>query len=133
MARSGGGSPAVEWQTCGRDVALADSVTLRTHVPANWVHLGEVKLTAGKHRFELQLTAAAGEKKTAAFDAFLLTTGTFQPRGKLKPGQRSGLADPGFFAWEPQADPFDRHGHARPAVPERTEGRSERLRESHRG
>jgi hypothetical protein len=95
-----------EWQTCGRDVALADSVTLRTHVPANWVHLGEVKLTAGKHRLELQLTAAVGEKKTAAFDAFLLTTGTFQPRGKLKPGQRSGLADPGFFAWEPQADPF---------------------------
>lgn len=95
-----------EWQTCGRDIALADSVTLRTHVPANWVHLGEVELTAGKHRFEMQLTAGVGEKKTAAFDAFLLTTGTFQPRGKLRPGQRSGLADPGFFAWEPQADPF---------------------------
>jgi len=96
-----------DWKTCGRNIALADSVTLRTHVVANWVHLGEVELERGKHQFEFELLAKAGEKRTSAFDAFLLTTDAFTPRGKLKPGQRSGLADPGFFAWEPAADPFD--------------------------
>jgi len=97
---------AGEWATCGRDVALADSVTLRTHVEANWVHLGEVELTEGERQFELELLAQPGDDYTAAFDAFLLTTGTFNPRGKLKPGEKSGLADPGYFPWEPSTDPL---------------------------
>src|SRR5262249_37788315 len=41
-----------------------------------------------------------------AFDCFLLTPDAFEPRGKLKPGESSGLADPGMFAWEPDADTF---------------------------
>ncbi|MBN1816536.1 MAG: hypothetical protein JW828_04200, partial [Sedimentisphaerales bacterium] len=28
------------------------------------------------------------------------------PRGPLKPGQRTKKANPGYFAWEPQVDPF---------------------------
>ncbi len=95
-----------DWQTCGRDCALADSTYLREHLGANWVHLGEVDLKAGDHDFEIRLLAAEGESATAAFDAFLLVRGPFMPRGKLRPDERSGQADEGFFAWEPMADSF---------------------------
>ncbi|HUV38494.1 MAG TPA: hypothetical protein VMY39_02725, partial [Planctomycetota bacterium] len=94
------------WQTCGRDVALADSTPIRTHLCVNWVHLGRVKLSRGKHTFELRLLAKEGEDLTACFDCFLLTTNVFIPRGKLKPGERSGLAEPGWWAFEPSPDAF---------------------------
>lgn len=98
-----------QWKTCGRDIALADSVALKQHTCANWVHLGRVKLPAGRQRFELRLLAGVGESKTAAFDCFLLMPAgvPFAPRGKLKPGQASGLAARGWFAWEPGTDDFD--------------------------
>ncbi len=94
------------WQTCGRDIALADSVTLKQHTCANWVYLGKVKLPKGEHVFELRLLAAKGESLTAAFDCFVLSRKTFTPNGKLKPGERSGQADEGFFAYEPATDNF---------------------------
>jgi hypothetical protein len=99
---------AGQWATCGRDCALADSVDLKTHVCANWVHLGKVMLTAGRHVFELRLTAGPGEQLTAAFDCFCLVPADtlFVPRGKLKPGERTGRAASGWFAWEPAADAF---------------------------
>lgn len=93
------------WQTCGRDVALADSVTIRPNIPANWVYLGLVELAAGAHRFELELTGQ-DKKGIAAFDCFLLTPTVFFPAGTLKPGQRLGLADEGRFAYEPAPDAF---------------------------
>jgi hypothetical protein len=96
-----------EWRVCGRDIALADNTYIRTHLGANWVYLGEVKLTKGSRIFELRLLAKEGESLTAAFDAFILTPGPFMPNGKLKPGERSGLADPGYFPFEPSLDPFD--------------------------
>ncbi|MCD6351212.1 MAG: hypothetical protein J7M26_03735, partial [Armatimonadetes bacterium] len=95
-----------EWHICGRNIALADSTFLRNTVVANWVSLGKVKLTRGKHTFELRLLAKPGEQLTAAFDCFILTRGVFVPNGKYKPGQRTGLADEGFFAWEPPPDKF---------------------------
>ena len=95
-----------EWRTCGRDIALADSVTLKTHVCANWVHLGKVRLAKGPHTFELRLLAKAGENQTAGFDCFILTRGPFVPRGRKKPGRKSGKADEGCFAWEPGVDAF---------------------------
>ncbi len=95
-----------EWRTCGRNISLADSAYLRKHVGANWVYLGEVKLTAGEHEFELRLLAKEGEKKTACFDAFVLIRGPFTPRGRMKPDAKSGKAEPGFFAWEPDPDPL---------------------------
>ncbi|MFP4106412.1 MAG: hypothetical protein ACLFVU_10020 [Phycisphaerae bacterium] len=95
-----------EWHTVGRDIALADSVSLRTHVSVNWASLGKVKLDKGAHTFELRLLAEPGESLTAAFDAFLLTRNVFFPGGKLKPGERSGKTSAGHFAWEPAADGF---------------------------
>jgi hypothetical protein len=94
------------WQTCGRDCALADSTFLRQHLGANWVNLGQVQLAKGRHTLELRLLADEGEETTACFDAFLLTRQPFMPRGKLKPDERSGQADEGYFAWEPAVDSF---------------------------
>ncbi|MFC1716536.1 hypothetical protein ACFL6S_22910 [Candidatus Poribacteria bacterium] len=95
-----------EWQTCGRNIALADNTYIRTHLGANWVYLGKVNLEKGSRIFELRLLAKEGEGLTACFDAFILTPGLFMPNGKLKPGEKSGLADPGYFAFEPDIDPF---------------------------
>ena len=97
-----------EWRTCTRDVALADNVPLRKHVCANWVFLGKVKLSKGARTFELRLSAKQGEELTAAFDCFLLSPGLFIPNGRHRPGQRTGLADEGFFAFEPPVDAFSR-------------------------
>lgn len=94
------------WRTCDREVALADAVTIRTNLEVNWVYLGDVKLTGGAHTFELRLLAKEGEDKVACFDCFLLTPGLFMPNGKLRPGERSNLAEEGFFAYEPAVDPF---------------------------
>ncbi len=94
------------WQECGKDIALADSVEIRTHLVANWVYLGSVELTKGKHQYELRLLANVGESLTAAFDAFCLTPTAFFPSGKLKPGEKSGLTEEGRFSVEPSADSF---------------------------
>ncbi len=94
------------WSTCGRDIALIDTVALKKHTCVNWVHLGKVKLTRGVHTFELRLLAEQGQSATAAFDCFVLTAGPFAPKGKRKPGAKSGKADEGFFAWEPSLDTF---------------------------
>ena len=95
-----------KWSTCGKDIALADNTYLKKHVCANWVSLGRIKLKKGKQVFELRLLAEKGESLTCGFDCFLLTTGPFLPNGKLKPGEKSGLADDGYFAFEPPLDHF---------------------------
>jgi hypothetical protein len=95
------------WTLCGKDVALADRVELGKHVEANWVKLGEVELAAGRRKFELRLTAKQGQGTTSGFDAFVLSRGTFLPSGATKPGQKSGVAEAGWFAYEPGVDGFD--------------------------
>jgi len=95
-----------EWRVCGPDVALADDTYLRQFLGANWVFLGKVDLPKGPQTFEIRLLAGEGEELTAAFDCFLLIQGPFLPNGALKPGERYGRADAGFFAYEPGLDPF---------------------------
>ncbi len=88
-----------ETREVGKDIVLHDNASLRLHIGANWVYLGEVKLSAGKHTLHVEPTGGA-------FDCFLLIDGPFIPRGKLKPGEKAGAADEGFFAWEPPSDPL---------------------------
>ncbi len=95
-----------EWRDCGRDCGLEDNVTLATHICANWVYLGAVELAAGRHDFEIELSAGRDEELTACFDAFCLSPGPFQPRGRLRPDERAGLAAEGWFAFEPALDGF---------------------------
>jgi hypothetical protein len=91
------------WREVGRDVALLDSETLRTHVVANWVFAGEVELAAGSRRLRVELQEKSG---AAAFDAFVLSRQPLIPRGGLKPGEKYDRAPEGWFAFEPEADPF---------------------------
>ena len=95
-----------DWQICDTSFGFSDDTPLRTFVNANWVALAKVNLTAGPHRFELQLLAREGEDTTAGFDCFILTPNIFIPTGKLKPGEKSNLSDPGYFPSEPAPDPF---------------------------
>ncbi|MFP4353457.1 MAG: hypothetical protein ACLFTU_11560, partial [Puniceicoccaceae bacterium] len=90
-----------EWNEVGRDIALHDDAFMALHVGANWVFLGEVDLPAGEQTFEIESLDNKG-----FFDCFLLIDGPFLPAGNLKPGEKSGAAEPGHFAWEPDADPF---------------------------
>ncbi len=96
-----------DWQSVGKDISLADNTYIRKFLGANWVYIGQVKLSAGKHAFEVRLLAEPGQSKTAAFDAFLLIKGPFMPRGRLKPGEKSGKAEEGYFPWEPDVDPLE--------------------------
>jgi len=95
-----------EWRTCPANVALADTTPIRRFLCANWAYLGSVELGAGEQVFELRLLAAPGEPHNAAFDCFALVEGLFLPRGRFRPGEKSGEADAGFFPWEPDSDRF---------------------------
>jgi len=95
-----------EWTEAGSDLALSDTTPLRKFLEANWVNLGNVNMDAGTHQFEVKLLAKEGEALVAGFDAFVLTKEQFLPRGKIKPGEKSGLAEEGYWAFEPSVDTF---------------------------
>ncbi len=95
------------WTTCGKDCGLHDTAPIQENVCANWVSLGTVDLKRGSRVFEIQLIGAAGSQTTACFDVFLLAQSAFSPDGKLKPGEKSGKTEPGFFAFEPDPDTFE--------------------------
>lgn len=96
-----------EWRLLGRDVTLLDDTPLRQFVNANWVAMGTVSLTRGPHSFEFELVPEEGRDTfVAGVDAFLLTKTPFVPRGSLKPGEKLGLAEDGWWAFEPDADAF---------------------------
>ncbi|MCE9584627.1 MAG: hypothetical protein K8T20_19220 [Planctomycetes bacterium] len=97
-----------KWSSCSRDIGLADNVVLAPNICANWVALGPAALKGGERTFEIRLTAKQGEPGTACFDCFLLTRVPFAPRGKLKPGEKTCLAEKGWWAWEPDADAFSK-------------------------
>jgi len=92
-----------EWAVCGRDIALHDETYLRKFIGANWVYLGQVSLTQGEHTLRVEMLGRTGG---GCLDCFVVIDGPFVPRGKLKPGEKSGLARTGYFAWEPGADPL---------------------------
>jgi hypothetical protein len=94
------------WRICDSTFGMADDTPLKKFVNANWVSLGQVKLTAGEHALEIQLLANEGEDTACGFDCFILSSDIFIPNGKLKPGEKVNLADPGYFPFEPSADPF---------------------------
>lgn len=115
---------AQPWQTCGRDVGLADSTGIRQWVCVNWVCLGEVKLAGGPHTLEIYLLAKPGEEQTSAFDCFVLTTDPFVPRGRLKPTEKSAAAEAGWWAFDPPADAFGKADLDLRALNEKTAGES---------
>lgn len=69
-----------------------------------WVRAGSVELERGEATLRFRFESS--NQHHGAIDCFVLSKDAFRPRGTLKPGERSGRANPGFFAWEPPVDPF---------------------------
>ena len=92
-----------EWRELERP-ALMDSVGLdRIHMVINWVFAGEVDLPAGPVTLRMEQTRDG----PFVIDCLVITREAFFPRGNLKPGERSGRSEEGYFAWEPAPDPLD--------------------------
>lgn len=96
---------AGDWQEV-RNASLTDLVLLDGNPGrrVGWFNAGRVELPAGPGMFRLEVLS--GDNNTTAYDCFLLTREGFTPRGKLQPGEGSGVAEPGWFAFEPGPDPL---------------------------
>jgi len=70
----------------------------------SWINPGTLDLDKRQHQIRFKFHSA--NNNHGALDCFLLSAQPFLPRGALKPGDRTGHANPGFFAWEPDVDPF---------------------------
>ncbi|MEM6469012.1 MAG: hypothetical protein AAF802_05535 [Planctomycetota bacterium] len=70
-----------------------------------WVRFGEVSLKQGKNALEVRFESK--NNRHGALDCFVLSRQSFFPQGSRKPGQKTGLADPGKWAFEPERDTFD--------------------------
>jgi len=70
----------------------------------SWIDAGKVALEEGSHTIRFRFHS--DNNNHGGLDCFVLSRRPFMPRGALKPGARSGKANPGFFAWEPDVDEF---------------------------
>lgn len=71
-----------------------------------WVRVGEMELKKGARTITFRLESQ--NNNHGMIDCFVLTRVPFAPRGVAKPGQKLGLADAGTWAFEPDADTFDK-------------------------
>jgi hypothetical protein len=69
-----------------------------------WVGVGTVDLPLGESTLRFRFESA--NHRHGGIDCFIFSKRPFRPRGILRPGERSGRANPGYFAWEPDSDPF---------------------------
>lgn len=69
-----------------------------------WLNGGVVKLKAGASK--ITFTMHSGNNHHGGIDCFVLTKKAFTPNGGIKPGQKFGTADAGWWAFEPDADEF---------------------------
>ena len=98
-----------DWRTAPGSLGLLDDQYIRKFTGANWVGLGPVELTAGRHAFTFEMVqdpAREAGQFVGAYDAFVLTRQPFLPRGKMKPGESYGAQEEGWFAFEPPPDSF---------------------------
>ncbi|HYW79617.1 MAG TPA: hypothetical protein VE890_08570, partial [Thermoguttaceae bacterium] len=70
----------------------------------SWINAGKVTLDQGSHTIRFKFHSA--NNNHGGLDCFVFSRGPFMPRGTLQPGARTGKADAGFFAWEPDVDEF---------------------------
>jgi hypothetical protein len=70
----------------------------------SWNNAGTLQLTQGNHTIRFKFHSA--NNNHGGLDCFVFTRKPFVPRGTLKPGEKTGKANPGYFAWEPESDEF---------------------------
>lgn len=69
-----------------------------------WVKALPVSLKSGSNSFEVRFES--GNNRHGGLDCFVLSPEPFLPQGNRKPGQKTGLADEGTWAFEPDRDRF---------------------------
>ena len=69
-----------------------------------WINAGKVALESGSRTLELRMESKNGNH--GGIDAIVLSREPFTPNGKLKPGETTGRAEPGKWAFEPAPDPL---------------------------
>jgi len=69
-----------------------------------WINAGRVNLKKGSRTIRFKFHSA--NNNHGAIDCFVFSLKPFVPNGALKPGQKTGKANPGFFPWEPDVDEF---------------------------
>jgi len=70
----------------------------------SWINAGKVALDEGSHTIRFKFHS--DNNNHGGLDCFVFSRRPFMPRGALQPGARTGKANPGFFAWEPEVDEF---------------------------
>jgi len=70
----------------------------------SWINAGKLTLKQGTHTIRFKFHSK--NRNHGGLDCFVFSRRPFMPRGALKPGARTGKANPGFFAWEPDVDEF---------------------------
>ena len=76
-----------EWTLLGHDQKILDSVNIAPYVPACWVRLGKVELTAGEHPFRIELVHDSGYQfaDNYGYDCFMLVDREIKPSGLNTP------------------------------------------------
>jgi len=69
-----------------------------------WIPAGTLALDAGTRTIEFRMDSK--NQNHGAIDAFVLSRDPFLPNEKLKPGQTTGRAESGKWAFEPAPDPL---------------------------
>ncbi|TVR51006.1 MAG: hypothetical protein EA425_08145 [Puniceicoccaceae bacterium] len=72
-----------------------------------WLDLGTIDLRQGRRTVRFRLTSP--NNNHGGIDAFVFARDRFEPNYALRPGESSGLADPGKWAFEPPPDPLSEH------------------------
>ncbi len=69
-----------------------------------WIKAMPLELDAGDNTIEFRFES--NNNRHGGLDCFVLSRTPFLPQGALKPGQKTGLADQGTWAFEPDRDSF---------------------------
>ncbi len=69
-----------------------------------WIKIGAVTLDAGRNTVAFRFHSA--NNNHGSLDCFLFTQAPFTPNGKLKPGEKLGTDEPGWWAFEPGPETF---------------------------
>ena len=69
-----------------------------------WVKAEKLSLKRGSNTLEVRFESE--NNRHGGIDCFVLSREAFLPQGSRKPGEKTGLADPGTWAFEPDRDGF---------------------------
>ena len=107
------------WHEAGeRPHVSLDEVSFREtdeRISLDWFYMGWEEIGKGRHTLRIEPAARKPVDRGRdldpsfepfAYDAFLLTPSSFDPSGKLKPGERYNVQSPNAFSIEPERDGF---------------------------